>query len=65
MQPYDCDAYGAGGVLSYLCYGCNPLRGKFIELFIALSVRIKLLGKRRQWFEEKDEDCLSSDGQGV
>ena len=37
----------------------------FIDRFIASLVRIKLLGRRRQWFLEKGEDCLSERSERV
>ena len=50
---FHCAAYGAGWVLML------PLLAIFIEWSIAWLVRIKLLDKRRQWFLEEREDCLS------
>ena len=38
---------------------CHCKQMLFIDRFIASLVRIKLLGRRRQWFLDECEDCLS------
>ena len=38
---------------------------RFISSLIGSLMRIKLLGRRRQWFLEKGEDCLSERSERV
>ena len=40
-------------------YRINFLVDRFIASLIGSLMRIKLLGRRRQWFLDKGEDCLS------
>ena len=38
---------------------------RFIASLIGSLMRIKLLGRRRQWFLDKGEDCLSEQSERV
>ena len=46
-------------------YRINFLVDRFIASLIGSLMRIKLLGRRRQWFLEKGEDCLSEQSERV
>ena len=46
-------------------YRINFLVDRFIASLIGSLMRIKLLGRRRQWFLDKGEDCLSERSERV
>ena len=46
-------------------YRINFFVDRFIASLIGSLMRIKLLGRRRQWFLEKGEDCLSEQSERV
>ena len=49
----------------FKAYRINFLVDRFNASLIGSLMRIKLLGRRRQWFLDKGEDCLSERSERV
>ena len=49
----------------FKAYRINFLVDRFISSLRGSLMRIKLLGRRRQWFLDKGEDCLSERSERV